>query len=335
MTGVAAPVGQSTTPALKERPGGPRRLGWQQLSLPLLWLLLILIFGALHPDTFLTASTVRSIASQQAITVIMALALVLPLAANTFDASIGGVMGISIIVVAFLQARAELSPLVAVVLTMVVALGIGLVNGLVIVRFQVNSFIATLGMLSILTAGIQWVSEGRDIIQGISPDFTQLARWSFLTVSAPFYYMLVVAFVLWYVLRHRQTGRYLYATGANREAARLAGVRTGRLVMLSLCASALLAGFAGLLFTATTGAGSVTAGPPYLLPAFAAAFLGATQSRSGIVNVPGTVVAVFMLATGVHGLRLSGAEFWIADAFNGVALIVAVALSHRINRQRS
>ena len=77
------------------------------------------------------------------------------------------------------------------------------------------------------------------------------------------------------------------------------------------------------------------AGQPYLLPAFAAAFLGATQFKSGNVNVLGTLVAVYVLATGVKGVQLLGAPFWVDGLFNGLALIIAVALAVRSGQQKS
>ena len=77
------------------------------------------------------------------------------------------------------------------------------------------------------------------------------------------------------------------------------------------------------------------AADPDLLPAFAAAFLGATQFRAKVVNVPGTLIAVYALATGIKGLQLSGAAFWVNDLFNGLALIIAVAFAVRASRKRA
>ena len=321
-----------------------RTVGLQQLSLPLMLSAIIVVFGISHPDTFLTMVTLRSISAEQGITVIMALSLVAPLASGTIDASIGGTMGLSMIVVAYAQAVMSLNPIIAVVLATLVGLLIGAVNALAVVRFQVHSFIATIAMSSILAGTVRWVSGGQDIVSGysvvgsktsgFSAAFLTFGRWKFLTISAPFYYMLAISILLAYFLRHRRTGRYLYAIGSNSEAARLAGVRNNRYIALGLILSGLTASFAGILLMARLGIGSVQAGPNYLLPAFAAVFLGATQSRTGTVNVIGTVFGVYMLATGVHGLQLLGAEHWVGNLFNGAALIVAVAISKRVQTTR-
>src|SRR6201999_52733 len=106
-----------------------------------------------------------------------------------------------------------------------------------------------------------------------------------------------------------------------------AGVRVAAVVICSLIACATIAAFAGMLVTANLGTGDPTIGPAYLLPAFSAAFLGSTQFRGGRFNVWGTVVAVYVLATGVKGLQLAGAPIWIPDLFNGAALLLAVGLA--------
>ena len=140
----------------------------------------------------------------------------------------------------------------------------------------------------------------------------------------------MIATVVWFVLEQTPLGRRLYATGGNAEAARLAGVRTDRLVWGSLIASATMAGFAGVLFSMKTGTFSTSIGPGYLFPAVAAVFFGASQF-SGRPNVWGTVVAYYALAFGIKGLQLVAGPgtVWIGPVFEGTALLLAVALASR------
>jgi ribose transport system permease protein len=242
-------------------------------------------------------------------------------------------MGVSVLLVAYFQSTSHLSPAEAILLTLLCGLGVGAVNGFVVVRLRVDSFIATLAMTSILEAAMQWISGGQEIVTGIPTSFTNLGGNQFLGLTLPFYYMLVVAIVLWYVMSYRETGRYLYATGSNPDAARLAGVNTARLRVLALLASAGISSLAGIIFMAKIGSASLDTGTPYLLPAFAAVFLGATQFRARHPNVLGTVIAVYALATGIKGLQLAGAAPWVNYLFNGLALIVAVALAVRSSRK--
>jgi len=139
--------------------------------------------------------------------------------------------------------------------------------------------------------------------------------------------MLVIAAIVWYVLERTPVGRRVYATGGNIEAARLAGVRVNLVIVGALVACGAIAACAGMLVSANLGTGDPTIGPAYMLPAFSAAFLGSTQFRSGRFNVWGTIVAVYVLATGVKGLQLAGAPIWIPDLFNGAALLLAVGMA--------
>jgi ribose transport system permease protein len=304
-------------------------------SLLILWAGLIVLFGILEPDTFLTTDTFKSILSAQAITAIMALSLLLPIASNQFDLSIAGAMGIAIVLVAVLLSETGLGIVPAIAVTLVGGVVIGCVNAFLIVKCRIGSFITTLATGSILYALINWLSNGEAITEGIPESFTDLGRTEVFGLPIFFFYMLAIAFVLWFVLEHRQTGRYLYAIGSNADAARLAGLKVGRLTAIALITSAVIATIAGIIFVTNIGAASTEAGPPYLLPAFAAAFLGATQFKAGNVNVLGTLVAVYALATGVKGVQLLGAPFWVEELFNGVALLVAVGLAVRSGRQRT
>jgi ribose transport system permease protein len=303
-------------------------------SLLVVWAVMIVVFSIVEPTTFLSRANIVSLIAGQSITAVVALALVFPIASGNFDLSIQGSVGVGIVLPATLMATLGFAQWPAILITLAMGLMIGLLNTLIIVKWSVDSFIATLGTSSIILAVIQWVTGGNQISTGIPQSFLDLGQTNVLGLPLVFYYMVIISAVMWYILEHRQLGRYLYATGSNAEAARLAGVRTTRLQALGLLVSGTLGAFAGLLFLMQVGATSLTAGPLYLLPAFAAALLGATQIRPRSVNVLGTLVAVYALATGVNGVQLMGAPYWVVDLFNGVALIAAVALSIRSTKKR-
>jgi ribose transport system permease protein len=304
-------------------------------SLLFIWAGLIILFGLLEPSKFLSVDTLRTVMADQAITAIMALALLLPVAANQFDLSISGSMGLALVLAGTLMADTGLPVPVAILATLVAGLVIGMINAIAVVKVGINSFIATLGTGSILLAAQEWLSDNKIITTGIPAGFKDLGRQTLFTIPLPFFYMLAISVVLWFVLEYRQVGRYLYAIGSNVDAARLAGVRVDRLRGLALIVSATIASLAGVVFLGRIGATSVNAGAPYLLPAFASVFLGATQFKDGRVNVVGTLVAVYVLATGVKGVQLLGAPLWVENLFNGCALLIAVGLAVRSGRQRT
>ena len=136
------------------------------------------------------------------------------------------------------------------------------------------------------------------------------------------------------MLERTPYGRYLRATGLGREAARLSGVGTSRYLTSSFVFAGLLSGLCGVLQTARFGSATASVGPDFLLPAYAAAFLGATTIRQGMFNVLGTVVGIALLAIGINGLTLAGAPFWVPSVFNGTALIVSVSASVLVSRMR-
>jgi ribose transport system permease protein len=318
----------SGSPARRRLPG----LGLDRFSGLYVWGALVVAFGIWMPDLFLTADNARIVAGDQAITAMLALALIVPLAAGVFDLSIAAVLGLSSVVVVWYQSNGH-SPLMAAVIAILLGTLVGAVNGFVVVRLHVDSFIATLAMSSILAAGAYWVTNGQQIVEGISPTFVEFGTAQWFGVPVPVYYMLALALALWVFLEFRPGGRYLYAVGGNPQAARLAGVRVDRITFGSLVTSATIAAFAGVVLAAKLGTGNPTSGPAYLLPAFSAVFLGATQIKAGRLNVPGTLVAIYLLATGVKGLQLAGAPVYLNDLFNGLALILAVALAARTRRK--
>ncbi|GAA1003730.1 sugar ABC transporter permease [Acrocarpospora pleiomorpha] len=312
------------------------KLALDRFSGVLVLAVLVVIFGTALPDTFLTATTLKAVSQNQAVTFMAALALILPLAAGIFDLSVAATLGVAVVL--SLKLIEGGTPVVlAILATFGVGLVIGVVNGVVIVGLQVSSFIATLGMSSVLAAIAYWITDGNQLVgtNDNAHSFTKLGQGTLVGLAYPVWYAVVVAIIIWYVTEATTVGRYLYGIGGNSEAARLAGVRVNLISFGSLVASGLIASFAGVVLSAQLGTGGPDIGTPYLLPAFSTVLLGATQVRNnGRVNVLGTLVACVLLATGIYGLQLAGAPSWISSLFNGCALILAVALSVRLTRRR-
>ncbi len=299
----------------------PRNIGVVYLY-GLIWL----VFSLWVPDTWLTWLTHRSVLNQNAILLGAAVGLLVPLAAGVFDLSIAGTISASAVVVSWGLVEAHWPIPVAILAALAVGVVAGNLNGFLVVKIRIDSFIATLGTGSILTAFAIWRSNNRSII-GFPEAFKSLATELVWGLNKTVLFALLLAVALWYVLEHTAAGRYLFATGGAREAARLAGVQTDRYTWGALVVSAVCAAGAGVLLAAQFGSTQAQSGSPYLLPAFAAAFLGATQFKRRF-NVWGTVLSVFVLQSGVKGLQLAGVgTTWMEPLFFGVALVVAVGLS--------
>lgn len=301
-------------------------LSFRNISAVYIFAALFVLFALWVPDTFLTTGVWRSLLADSSLTALVAIAVTVPLSAGTFNLAVGTEVGMAAILSAWLLEKAHLAVAPSVALALAAGCAIGACSGGLIVRARIDSFIATLGMSSILLALIAWISSGQQILN-LPASFQGLATDELLGIAYPVWIMLAVGAVVWYVIQRTPTGRRLYATGGNPSAARLAGVPTSRVVVLSLVTCGGIAALAGLLTSARLAVGDPTVGPGYLLPAYAAAFLGSTQFHGGRYNVWGSVLAVYVLAVGVKGLQLAGAPVWIPDLFNGVALLVAVAMS--------
>ncbi|MFN6118033.1 MAG: ABC transporter permease [Actinomycetes bacterium] len=299
----------------------PRNIGVVYLY-ALIWI----VFSLWIPDTWTMWLTHRSVLNQNAILMVVALGLLVPLAAGVFDLSIGATISASSVTVAWAMVEAQWSVPAAIAAALVLGVAVGAVNGLLVVKIKIDSFIATLAMSSVLTAYSVWRSNNRSIL-GFPESFKNLATEFAWGVNKTVVVALVVAVGFWYVFEHTAAGRYLFATGGAREAARLAGVQTDRYVWGSLVASSTFSALGGVLLAAQFGSTQAQSGAPYLLPAFAAAFLGATQFKRRF-NVWGALLAVIVLQSGVKGLQLAGVgTTWIESLFFGVALAVAVGFS--------
>lgn len=297
-----------------------------------IWAAFIVLFSIWKPHLFPTASTVHSLASAQSINAMLALAVLVPLAAGAYDLSVGSTINLSTIIVIYMMTKHHWSMWPAMVVAVAATVLIGVVNGFVVVKLKVNSFIATLGMATIVTAVQTIISGNNQPLPPINKTWTSLTQTTVFGFQVVFVYLIVLALVMWWILDHSPAGRYVYAVGGNPEAARLSGIRVEKWVWASLISSATIAGVAGVLYGSLSGP-SLTFGGSLLLPAFAAAFLGSTQLRPGRFNVWGTLLAVFVLATGIQGLQFVTGAQWLNDMFNGVTVITAVAFA--VWRQRS
>lgn len=293
-------------------------------------LIIIVVFGLLEPDTFLTTQSIKTILNQYAVVGLLALSLVIPLACGVFDLSVGAQASLAGVTVAVLIAQHGMPFGWAIVITMVLGQIVGLFNALVIVGLRIDSFIATLATGAILSAVAVGISGNKTITGPVISGIFQrdVALRSIWGITIPVLYLVVLMFAVGFLLERTKTGRHWYAIGFDTDAARLAGVRTQSLRLGALLTASFISSVAGIVLTAKVSSGTPGAGTPYLLAAFAGAFLGATQFRHGRFNPWGTVLAVLLIGTGEYGLSVSNAPQWAPQVFDGIVLIAAVGLTN-------
>ena len=288
--------------------------------------IMILIFGLSVGSAFLSVNNLLAILNQSALTAIIASGLTLVLVVGEMDLSIGYAASLAGVLVTGLMAKQGLPVFLAILITLAVGAGIGTVNGLLVTKARVNAVVATLGVGTVLIGLAFGYTAGSPIVQ-VPTAFTNITLSRFLGVQDPIWFMLIVVAILWVVLNRTPLGQRMQAVGANRNAARLAGIRADRSKISAFVFAGVGAALTGILLASLLGSGTVSAADGYLLDSFAAVFLGAATLRDGEFHILGTLIGVLVVNIGFNGLSLLGTPTFWQYIFKGGILVFAVALS--------
>lgn len=300
-----------------------------------IWALLIVLYGVLVPNSFLTAGTFRTIFGSQQNTALLFLtaALLCTIIVGEFvDMSIASNFGLAAVTVSVLTVNHGWNVWVAALAAIIISVIVGMVNGYLVVNLGVNTIVVTLGMGTFLLGLGLWATNMTTVF-GLPQEFAQVAIFKIGGLSIGFFYGLIVMLIFAYILRFTPLGRNMRFVGENREVSRLAGVKVNRIRFGAFTMAGLIAGVGGVLTAAATGGFDATVSQMYLLPIFAAAFLGSAILQPGRFNPLGTVIAIFFLSTGVLGLQMLGAAGWVQQVFYGGVLVIAVTISTVLGRR--
>lgn len=288
-------------------------------------ILIIAVFSVLSPSAFFSVGNVINVSRQISFLVIIALAATVVMVVGEFDLSVGAVASLGGVVAAQLAVRG-----VPVGLCFALAAGtgvvIGLVNGLLITRFRLLSFITTLAMGTVLGGLTFWLTGGSTVFENVPERFSALGRATLLGVPALSVLMLAITVLAWFLLTQTPVGRRLYAVGGNEVAARLAGVATDWHKTLAFALAGLLAALTGALLASRLGSAQPTGGNGLFLPAYAAAFLGMTAFKDGVPNVYGTLLGALIIGLLANGLTILQVPTFLQDVITGVIVILAIIL---------
>jgi ribose transport system permease protein len=300
---------------------------FERFALVIVWAAIVVIFGLLRPHNFLTWSNFSTIFGSQAVIVIIALGLVVPLTSGDYDLSIASNLTLAGTVLALLNARWGVALPWSILGALAAGAVVGIVNGFFVIYFRINSLIVTLGIGTFIHGITLWLGD-QQTISGVSDALvTGVIVTRLFGVPLGFYYALALCAAIWYVQSYTALGRRMLFVGRGREVARLSGIRVDHIRWGSLAVSGLIAGVGGVVYVGTTAAADPSSGLTFLLPAFAAAFLGATSVYPGRFNPWGAMISVYFLVTGITGLSILGVSTFVQDLFYGGALVIAVTLS--------
>ncbi len=331
MTTIDMPI-QKPVSALKSR--FKLKTEAERFALVAAWLFLIILFGILMPDSFLSWRNFSTMFGSQAVLVVLTLGIIIPLTSGDFDLSGASILTMSSMVIGVFNAQMGWPILPVLVMSLAVGALIGAINAFFVLYFRIHSLIVTLGVGTFVNGVILWMS-GSQTISGVS---MELVSWVIMGrlwgIPLAFYYALILAAVIWYAFEFTIPGRKLLFVGRGREVSRLNGIPVERVRATSFILSGLISAFAGILYSGMTGSADPLSGLNLLLPAFAAAFLGATTIAPGRFNAFGAVISVYFLVTGITGLTMMGAHAYVQNLFYGGALVIAVSLSQLVRSRQ-
>jgi ribose transport system permease protein len=300
---------------------------------PMALIVIIGVFGALYPTTFLTRENLLvNVLGTVSFLVIVAAAQTIVMVVGDFDLSVGGLAALATSFTASIITTTTLSggtqepgsvPL-AIALGLVVGLACGVVNGVLVSYLGVLAFIATLGMSQVFTNLARFRVDGKPVYGLVEQGFVEVARGQTLGLSNKVWIAAAIAGAIWFLLDRTTLGRKMYAVGGNAEASRYAGIDTRMVRLLAFALCGVGAAAAGILQAASTATANTTATQPWMLQSIAGVFLGMAMFRGGRPNLPGTVLGVILLRVIDNGLNFTDINDYVQSAISGLVIVIAV-----------
>jgi ribose transport system permease protein len=326
----------TTSNVAVQKPVSPaRRIAFNILSryaLVILWIIMLVVLLALVPGDVSAFNAMRTVFSQITPVIFLALGVVITMAVGEFDLSFAGIFSISAVAVPSLAVLYGWPVPLAVLAAIVIALVLGAINAALIVGLGINSVVVTLGVWSVAGGLAFWLSR-ETTVSGLDPALAAISTGRFLGLPHLFWYGVILVAVVAYIMGATPIGRHMAFVGSNRAVAALAGIAVSRVRIGAYLASALLAGLAGVVISIGNGGFNPASASAFLLPTFAAVFLGTVAVVPGRFNPIGMLIAAYFLITGVFLLQLLNFTGWVTEVFYGLALIVAVTVSHLLQRR--
>ncbi len=283
---------------------------------------------------FFTANNLLNVLLQAATISIIAAGFTVVLIAGEIDLSIGSAIGLTASVVSIMIIREGMTVSAGIVIALCVGLALGLFNGYVTVFFRMPSFVVTLATLGIAHGAGLLLTAGRPVA-GFPDSFRVIGQGLVGPVPLPIIIAACVYALLFFVLRRTSFGVQLYATGGNREAAQLAGVRVPRVLILAFVISGICGALAGIVLSSRLDSGHGNFGATNLLDAVAAVVVGGASLMGGAGSVVGTLGGVLIIATIRNGLILLNVQAFWQEVAVGTIIIVAVVINQVVKGELS
>lgn len=290
-------------------------------------IVLFAIFGFVEPR-FATSRNIFNFLGQGSIIGLLALGLTNIVVCGEFDISFASNATFCSILSLILVGAFELPLLIVYLIVFVIGIGISVVNGINVVYIGMPSFIATLGMMGVLTGLGKWLTKGAILMfPNLPVTFRMLGRSRIGGIfPTPLAVFLVIAFFVAVFFELTFKGRHFYAVGCNLEAAKRVGINIKKIKFEAFILQGIIASAGGIVMSSLFGVGNPEMAHSFLFPAIIATFLGAVFLREGIPNILGTIVAAMLFAEIANGFVMLGFPLWAKEVMQGVILIIAVSM---------
>jgi ribose transport system permease protein len=299
------------------------------LTVAALW-----IFLGVRKPVFVSGENIQFIMLQMAIQGVIGVGAVLVILTGGIDLSVGSMVGFINVLFAMLVTKEMGLPVpVALLIVLPASAALGLVNGVMVHDVRLPPFVATLGMMTILRGTTLLITEGRNIFN-LPASLSRFAQSATLGIPRLFWILIFVVLIAEIILRRTTFGRYVYALGSNREAARLTGVNTRLVTYGVYMLGSLLGGIAGAMETSRLWMGVPTTGNMYELDAIAAAVLGGASLAGAEGTAIGAFIGALLMATIYNGAVLLEVDSNLTKVIVGVILIATVAVD-QLRKRRS
>lgn len=287
----------------------------------------IALFSSLSPY-FFTADNILNVTLQTSITAIIAAGMTFVIITAGIDLSVGAIVAFSG-VAATSMLKADMPFLLSFPLALLIAISIGVLSGsvagLFVTRFNITPFIVTLSLMTIWRGASYMYTDGRPV-WGFPDEFGFLGSGRFAGIPIPTIIMICVYAAAYVVLKKTKFGRYVYAVGGNKEAARLAGIDVNRTLLLVYIISGALSAISGLLLASRMNSGQPNAGLMYEMDVIAAVVVGGTSLFGGRGTIVGTFLGAMLIGILRNGLNLLNVGSYVQMVILGVVILLAVLL---------
>ena len=290
-------------------------------------ILVLLVFGIIMTivsPVFLTKENIEAILLGLSVEGTIAVGMAILLISGGLDLSVGSTLAFAGVVTG-LALTAGIPTSISILVGLIAALGVGLVNGLLVAKLEINPFITTLGMLITVRGLLLVIAQGRAVLN-LPDSFTVIGQGRLFGVQYPIYVMLGLVILGDLLMRNSRFFRQSYYIGGNEKAARLSGVNVDFVKIVNYCLVALLAGIAGLLITARFGSASVTVGNGIELRVITATIIGGASLNGGEGSVFGAFLGALFMGVLANALNLMGVDVYWQNLVTGLILIIAVVV---------